>query len=60
MIALGFVVIKAYRPDFPLSEEQVSNLVYTLMAYILCVALEDALTASRGAMIKVPETAERQ
>ena len=41
LIGLALVVLKSYRPDFPLSEEQVTNLVYVLMAYILGTAIED-------------------
>lgn len=43
LVGLGFVVLKAYRPDFPISEEQVASLVYVLVAYILGVAIEDGL-----------------
>ena len=44
LVGLALVIIKAYRPDFPLDEQQVGNLVYMLAAYILGVALEDGLT----------------
>ena len=39
-LGLVFVVLKAFKPDFPLSEEAVTNVVYVLMAYILGTALE--------------------
>ncbi len=41
LIGLLLMVIKAYRPDFPLEEEQLSHLVALLAAYILGVAIED-------------------
>jgi hypothetical protein len=45
LIGLALVIIKAFRPDFPIQEEQLTNLIYVLVAYILGVALEDGLTA---------------
>ncbi len=47
LIGLALVIVKAYRPDFPLDEQQVVNLITVLAAYILGVALEDGLT-NRG------------
>jgi hypothetical protein len=47
LIGLALVIVKAFRPDFPLQEEQLTQLVYVLAAYILGVALEDGLTATR-------------
>jgi hypothetical protein len=41
LIGLALVVLKSYQPDFPLNEEQVTNLVYVLVAYILGTAIED-------------------
>ncbi|PKO13024.1 MAG: hypothetical protein CVU39_21035 [Chloroflexi bacterium HGW-Chloroflexi-10] len=41
LVGLVFVVLQAWNPDFPLEAEQVSNLIYVLVAYILGVALED-------------------
>ena len=50
IVGLVVVVIKTFRPDFPLNESQISDLVYVLAAYILGVALEDGLSvASRAA-----------
>lgn len=49
LVGLVLIVVRAFDPDFPLEAEQVSNLVYVLMAYILGVALEDGL---RGNPIK--------
>ncbi len=42
VIGLILVIVKAYRPDFPLSEEQLTGIVGVLAAYILGVAIEDA------------------
>jgi hypothetical protein len=36
------IVVKAYRPDFPLSEEQLGPLAALLAAFILGTAIEDA------------------
>lgn len=40
IVGLGIVVVKAYKPDFPLSEAEITNLVYVLIAYILGTALD--------------------
>ncbi|WP_298007923.1 MULTISPECIES: hypothetical protein [Anaerolinea] len=42
LIGLILMVVKAYRPDFPLDEEQLSGMVALLVAYILGVAIEGA------------------
>ena len=42
LIGLALVVIKAYKPDFPLTAEQLTGVVGVLVAYILGVAVEDA------------------
>ena len=37
------IVLKAYRPDFPVSEErEITNLVAVLAAYILGTAISNA------------------
>jgi hypothetical protein len=43
LVGLALVVIKAYRPDFPIQEEQLANVIYLLVAYVLGTALEDGL-----------------
>ena len=48
VIGLGLIVAKAYKPDLPVSEEQVTSLVYVLVAYILGVAIEDGGRAAGG------------
>jgi len=42
LTALVLMVVKAYAPDFPLDETEVTNLVTLLAAYILGTAIEDA------------------
>ncbi len=37
---LIMVLVKAYRPDFPLAEGQVTDLVLVLAAYIVGTAIE--------------------
>lgn len=41
LIGLILVVLRAFYPNFPVSEEQITNLIYVLVAYILGVAIED-------------------
>lgn len=41
MTALVFMLVKAYKPDFPLDESEITNLVTVLAAYILGTAIED-------------------
>jgi hypothetical protein len=51
LVGLGIIILKAYRPDFPVSEEEITNLVAVLAAYILGTAISNAAdslkTASR-------------
>jgi hypothetical protein len=44
LVGLGLIVIKAFRPEFPLSEEQLTQIVYVLVAFILGTGLEDVRT----------------
>jgi hypothetical protein len=43
-IGLALVIIKAWRPDFPLAEDQLVGVVWVLVAYILGTGLEDGLS----------------
>jgi hypothetical protein len=43
LIGLILVIVKAWRPDFPLAEEQLTAVVHVLVAYILGTGLEDGL-----------------
>ena len=44
LIGLVLLIIKAFRPDFPLAEEELTNIVYLLVAYILGTGIEDGLS----------------
>jgi hypothetical protein len=46
LIGLVLVIVKAFRPDFPLAEEQLTAVVYVLVAYILGTGIEDGLSRS--------------
>jgi len=35
MIGLVLVVVKVWKPDFPLEESQLTSVIYVLVAYIL-------------------------
>ena len=41
IIGLVIIIIKAFKPDFPVSEEQITSIIYILMAYILGTAIAD-------------------
>ena len=41
MIGLVVLVIKGFWEDFPLESEQITNVVYVLVAYILGTGIED-------------------
>lgn len=41
IVGLGLIVTKAFDPNFPISEAEITNLVYVLVAYILGTGLED-------------------
>jgi len=43
LIGLALVIIKAWKPDFPLAEDQLTGVVYVLVAYILGTGIEDGL-----------------
>ena len=42
LIGTVFVVLDEFVPAFPLDAEQVTNIVYMLVAYIIGVAIDDA------------------
>lgn len=48
VVGLVMVVVSAYSPNFPLSEEEVARFVYILIAYITGTALEDGLRGMRA------------
>ncbi len=45
VVGLALVIVRAYAPDFPLQEEQVTAVVWVIAAYILGTGLEDGLRA---------------
>ena len=44
LIGLALVIIKAFQPDFPLQEDQLTAVVWVLVAYILGTGIEDGLS----------------
>ncbi|MBG0785565.1 MAG: hypothetical protein H0S79_10730 [Anaerolineaceae bacterium] len=48
LIGLVLVMVKVWRPDFPLDEEQLVSVVYVLVAYILGTGIEDGLSRQEG------------
>lgn len=40
-IGLGLLILKSYKPDFPIPEDQLTNMVYLLVAYILGTAIDN-------------------
>ena len=41
-VGLIVIIIKQFIPNFPISEEQITNIVILLVAYIAGTAIEDA------------------
>jgi len=44
LIGLALVILKAFQPDFPLQEDQLTAVVWVLVAYILGTGIEDGLS----------------
>ena len=44
LIGLILLTVKAWKPDFPLQEEELTNIVYVLVAYIMGTGIEDGLS----------------
>ena len=42
LIGMIFIFLEEFVPDFPLTIDQVTNMVYMLVAYIIGVAIDDA------------------
>jgi len=42
LIGLVLIIVKAFEPDFPLEGEQLTAIVYVLVAYILGTGIEDS------------------
>lgn len=47
LLALLIMLIKAWKPDFPLSGEELAGIFAVLVSYILGTALEDGLRAKQ-------------
>ncbi len=43
LAGLIVVVVKAYRPDFPISDQQITDIVYLLVAFIVGTSIESGL-----------------
>jgi hypothetical protein len=43
LIGLVLVIVKVWQPDFPLAEDQLTAVIYVLVAYILGTGIEDGL-----------------
>jgi len=48
LIGTLFVVLDELVPAFPLNAEQITNIVYMLVAYIIGVAIDDGKQILRG------------
>lgn len=47
IVGSALIALKAFIPDFPLTEDQVSEVVYLLVAYIIGTGIEDSGLAAR-------------
>lgn len=47
LMGLVVIVIKAWKPDFPLDGESLAGILSVLVAYILGTALEDGLAGHK-------------
>jgi hypothetical protein len=47
LIGLVLIIVKAWDPEFPLAEDQLTGIVYVLVAYILGTGIEDGLSRSK-------------
>ena len=43
LVGTGLIVVKAFRPDFPLDDEQLTNVIYLLVAFIIGTGVESGL-----------------
>jgi hypothetical protein len=42
LIGLALIILKAYRPDFPIQDDQLTGIVVVLVGYILGTSIEDS------------------
>ncbi len=47
LVGLVLVIVKAWQPDFPIDEEQLTTIIYLLVAYILGTGIEDGLSRTK-------------
>lgn len=47
LVGLALVILKAWKPDFPLAEEDLTSVIYVLVAYILGTGIEDGLSRTQ-------------
>ncbi len=43
LVGLVIVVVKAFRPDFPVTDQQITDVVYLLVAYIVGTGIQAGL-----------------
>ena len=43
LVGVVLVAVKSFKPDFPLTDGQVTEVVYVIVAYILGTAVESGL-----------------
>ena len=48
VVGLGLVIFRAYQPNFPIDDDQLTKIILVLIAYILGTALEDGATSFAG------------
>ncbi len=48
LVGVALIIVKEYDPQFPLTEDQLTNLVYVVVAYIVGTSLEDGLSARKA------------
>ena len=47
LIGMFLIILKAWKPDFPLAEDELTNIVYVLVAYIMGTGIEDGLSRTQ-------------
>jgi len=52
-IGLALLIIKAFKPDFPIAEAELTNMVYLLVAYILGTAIDGNVSTNSSVIIPV-------
>ncbi len=52
LVGLILIVVKAYAPNFPLQEEELTRVITLLVAYILGTAVEDGLGTRTGTWLR--------